>query len=407
MDLRKTNEKIKENSSKIILVALFIFTFIFGLVLGHQDARFGQIGFTPQLLGRGSSGGSADFSIFWRTWDLLEKNFDGNINYQNMVYGAAKGMVASLGDPYTQFLTPEEANQLQDDLSGTISGIGAEVAVKNGKLVVVAPIDDSPAKKAGIMAGDNITKIDDTATDGMDVNTAVTKIRGQAGTKVKITVNRNGAEKVFDITREKVTVKSVKSEVKNDNIGYVQITRFDDSTDSDLRSSLDDFQKKGIKKVILDLRDNPGGYLDQSVSVSSEFISSGIIVTEKKDFGGNLKNDYKAIAGGKMTSTDTKIILLVNGGSASASEIVAGALKDHNRATLVGEKTFGKGSVQELEDLAGGAKLRVTIAHWYTPNGKNISKEGIAPDVEVKLTDADFNAGRDPQLDKALELLKR
>jgi carboxyl-terminal processing protease len=381
-------------------------TFIFGWILGHQDARFGRIGFTPQLIGRGSTTGSADFSIFWRTWDLVEKNFDGKIDYTNMVYGAAKGMVSSLGDPYTAFLTPEEANQLQDDLSGTVSGIGAEVAVKNGKITVVAPVDNSPAKKAGVMSGDIILKIDDASTEGMDVNTAVSKIRGQAGTKVKLSVQRGSTTKEFEITREKITVKSVSSEIKNNNIGYVKITRFDENTDADLKNTLSDFQSKNIKKIIVDLRDNPGGYLDQSVSVASEFVGNGVIVSEKKDFSGGKPSEYKALSGGLMTGSDVKIILLVNGGSASASEIVAGALKDHNRATLVGEKTFGKGSVQEIEDLAGGAKLRVTIAHWYTPNGKNISKEGIAPDVEVKLTDADFNANRDPQLDKALELLK-
>lgn len=406
MDIKKTNEKIKANSSRIILVALFLMTFIFGWVLGHQDARFGRIGFTPQLIGRGSTSGNADFSIFWRAWDLVEKNFDGNIDYKNMVYGAVKGMVSSLGDPYTAFLTPEEANQLQDDLSGTISGIGAEVAVKNNQLTVVAPIDGSPAKKAGILAGDNILKIDDTETKGMDVGTAVSKIRGEAGTKVRLTVQRGDTTKELEITREKLTVKSVSSEIKNGNVGYVKISRFDDNTTADLRSALDGFQSKNVKKIILDLRDNPGGYLDQSVSVASEFVKDGVIVSEKKDVTNGKSSDYKALAGGKMTAEDVKIVILVNNGSASASEIVAGALKDHNRAILVGEKTFGKGSVQEIEDLAGGAKLRVTIAHWYTPNGKNISKEGIAPDAEVKLSDADFNANRDPQLEKALELLK-
>jgi carboxyl-terminal processing protease len=406
MDIKETNNKLKKNTPRIILVALFIMVFLFGWILGHQDARFGGFGFNPQLIGRGSQSGNADFSIFWRAWDLVEKNFDGKIDYTNMVYGAVKGMVSSLGDPYTAFLTPDEASKLEDDLSGTVSGIGAEIAVKNNKITVVAPIDGSPAKKAGVLAGDIITKIDDTSTEGMDVNTAVTKIRGQAGTKVKLTIQRGTDTKEFEITRDKVTVKSVESEIKNNNIGYVSISRFDDSTTTDLRNALNDFQAKGIKKIILDLRDNPGGYLDQSVSVASEFVGKGVIVSEKKDFQGGQKNDYNALSGGKMTGDDIKIILLVNGGSASASEIVAGALKDYGRATLVGEKTFGKGSVQEIQDLAGGAKLRVTVAHWYTPKGKNISKEGIAPDVEVKMTDADFNANRDPQLDKALELLK-
>jgi carboxyl-terminal processing protease len=377
-----------------------------GWILGHQDFRFGQIGFSPNLIGKGSTGQNVDFAIFWRTWDLLVEKYDGKVDYEKMVYGAVKGMVDSLGDPYTSFLTPDEANQLEDNLSGVISGIGAEIGIKNDVLTVIAPLDDSPARKAGIMAGDKILTIDGEDTSGMDINTAVSKIRGEAGTKVKLTIERGKARKDYEIERARITVKSVKSEIKAGNIGYVSISRFDDKTTSDLEAILSDFTSKGVRKVVLDLRDNPGGYLDESVTVASQFIGQGVIVAEKKDVVGGRKQEYKAVPGGKMTGTEIRLIVLINEGSASASEIVAGAIKDTGRGSLVGVKTYGKGSVQEIEDLYRGAKLRVTVAHWYTPGGKNIAKEGISPDYEVGLSEADYNADRDPQLDKALELLK-
>jgi carboxyl-terminal processing protease len=406
MGIKETNEVLKKKSPKIIIGALFILVFLLGWILGHQDSQFGRVGFTPNIIGKDSAGQNVDFSIFWRTWDLLVEKFDGKIDYQKMVDGAVKGMVSALGDPYTSYMTSDEAAQLENDLSGVVSGIGAEIGIKNKVLTIIAPLDESPAKKAGILAGDKIISIDGTDTTGMDINTAVGKIRGTAGTKVQLTLKRGDVEKEYEITRAVVTVKSVKSEIKSGNVGYVAISRFDTNTTDELITVLDGFTAKSVKKIIIDLRDDPGGYLDESISVASQFIEKGVIVSEKKDVVGGRKQEYKALAGGKMTGSDIKIIVLVNGGSASAAEIVAGALKDTGRAVLVGEKTFGKGSVQEIEDLSKGAKLRVTVAHWYTPNGKNIAKEGIAPDYEVKMTEDDYNNDRDPQLQKALEILK-
>lgn len=405
---RFIKEKIdsKLRNKKIIIGAFYILVFLLGWTLGHQDAKFSSVGYTPKLTGRDSSAANVDFSVFWRAWDLLEKNYDGKIDYQKMVYGAIDGMTKSLGDPYTAFMTPDESKQLEDELTGVIYGIGAEIGTRDNKLIIIAPIDDSPAKAAGIIAGDHVTKINDETTVNMDVNTAVSKIRGQEGTKVKLTIERGGVEKVFEITRAKITVKSVKSEIKNKDVGYISINRFDENTTADLRVILNELAAKGIKKIVLDLRDNPGGYLDESVTVSSEFIKEGVVVTEKKDTILSRANEYKATGKGIATSSDIKLVVLVNGGSASAAEIVAGAIKDYKRGTLVGEKTFGKGSVQEIENLSNGSRMRITVAHWYTPGGKNIGKEGIAPDIEVGLTEADYNAGKDPQLDKALELLK-
>lgn len=405
MDKKEITQKPKKKSPKIVYGVFLLLAFTIGWIFGHQDSRLGQFGFTPQILNK-TVGQNVDFAIFWRAWDLVQKNYDGDIDWQKMVYGAIRGMTESLGDPYTSFLDPDEASQLEDDLSGTVSGIGAEVGIRNDRITVIAPIDDSPAKKAGLLAGDTILAINEEKTDGMDLNTAVSKIRGQAGSKVKLTIERGGQKKEFEITREKITVKSVKSEIKNGNIGYVSIARFDDTTTSELRSALDGFAAKNVKKIILDLRDNPGGYLNESVTVASEFIDRGIIVAEKKNVDGKTTEEYKATGGGKMTGKDIKLVVLVNGGSASASEIVAGAIKDHKRGTLVGEKTFGKGSVQEIKDLGQGTKLRITVAHWYTPNGKNITKDGVTPDIEVKMSEADINADKDPQLDRALEYLK-
>lgn len=397
----------KPDNRKLILVGLFVLVFGLGWILGHQDARFGGLGVGSSLLGKGSTNQVADFATFWKAWDLLVKNYDGKIDYQKMIDGAINGMTSSLGDPYTTYLNKDEAKALSDDLSGTISGIGAEVGIKNDKVTVIAPVDGSPAKKAGLAPNDIILKIDDQSTQGMPLNEAVQKIRGEAGTKVKLQVQRGDSIKEYTITREKFTVKNIKSEIKSGNIGYVSIGRFDENTAKDLRVVLEDFKSKGVNKVILDLRDNPGGYLDQAVEVGSEFVKSGVIVSEKKDSTGGDRNDYTATGDGTYTGNDSKIVVLTNGGSASASEIVAGALQDHGRATIIGEKTFGKGSVQEIKNLIGGAEIKITVAHWYTPNGKNISKEGISPNIEVKLTDDDFNNNRDPQLNRAIEYLNK
>ena len=332
---------------------------------------------------------------------ILKDNFDGDIDGEKMSQGAVRGLVASLGDPYTTFLDKTQSKALSDSLKGELSGIGIEIGLKNNRLTVISPLDGSPAAKAGLRSGDVIGLIGTEDTSEMTLDTAVDKIRGEKGTEVKLTILR-GSDKPLELTivRDTITVSSVKYEVKPGGIGYIRLRQFGDDTDTAIRAATADLAKQGVTKIVLDLRDNPGGYLNSAVTVSSEFLDSGTVVEERSRHSES--KTLVANPGGALTKV--KLIILVNGGSASAAEIAAGALKDNGRATLVGEKTYGKGSVQEIKNLSDGNQLKVTVAHWYTPKGVNISKEGIAPDVEVKNSSEDYNAGRDPQLDKALEL---
>ncbi|MDF2461371.1 MAG: putative carboxyl-terminal protease [Candidatus Saccharibacteria bacterium] len=344
-----------------------------------------------------------DFSSLNDLYGMMQRNFHGEITDEKALDGAKAGLVSSGGDPYTAYLTAKEAKQLADDLTGKLSGIGAEIGIKSNVLTIVAPIEDTPADRAGLRAGDQIARINNEDTTGMSVETAVSKIRGDKGTKVTLKLVRSGVKEPFDvtITRDNITVPSVKSSMKNGNVAYINVTRFGPDTVQLVEDAARTLKGQGAKKVILDLRNDPGGYLDAAVGVSSQFLEAGALVVEEK---GNQKDKLTSRGGGLLIGLPT--IVLINEGSASASEIVAGALKDHKAARLVGEKSFGKGSVQEIKNLPGGAQLKVTVAHWYTPGGVNINKEGIKPDVEVKMNTDDYNANRDPQLDKALELLK-
>ena len=335
---------------------------------------------------------------------ILESSFNGDLNDEKQAEGALRGYVASLGDPYTVYLNASEAEELSNDLAGQLSGIGVEVGLKNDRLTVIAPIDETPAAKAGIRAGDVIAIIDGQSTSELTLDEAVKKIRGEKGTEVKLTVVREGEEpKELAITRDQIQVSSVKYEVKDGDVGYIRVRRFGDDTDTAIRNAAADLAKQGITKIVLDLRDNPGGYLNSAVTVSSEFLADGVVVEER----GRHMESKQLVANPGGNLTNAKLVILINEGSASASEITAGALKDNGRAILVGEKTYGKGSVQEVKQLSNGAQLKVTVAGWFTPKGVNISKEGIKPDIEVKLTPEDSNAGRDPQLEKALEAVRQ
>jgi len=386
-----------KKSRNLTAVIIAVVCFVLGVFWGNGSLRWAV--FKSSL----NTNHQVNLDKFWQVWDLLYKKYDGEVSRDNLVIGAIKGMVASLDDPYSEYLTKAEAQKLSDDLSGKLSGIGVEIGIKNNKLTVIAPIDDTPAFRAGIRSGDIIVSIDGVDSSTLTLDEAVGKIRGEAGTKVKLVIIRGGqSPKELELTRENINIASVKSEIKPGNLGYLRIRRFGEDSAAKIIEAARQFREQNVRGVIIDLRDNPGGYLESSVEVSSQFMDSGVVVREKSKF--KTEKVIRATGGGKLTTLP--LVVLINSGSASAAEIMAGALHDHKRATLVGEKTFGKGSVQEIINLGDGSELKITISHWFTPNGVNISKEGIKPDIESKITADDYNAGSDPQLDKAIEVLK-
>lgn len=346
-----------------------------------------------------------DFNLFWNVWDQLKAKYvdKDKLDDKTMFYGAVQGMVESIGDPYTVFMEPKAAKEFSDDLAGTFEGIGAEIGKKDGIITIVAPLADMPAEKAGLQAGDKIYAIDGQPTMDFEIDQAVSKIRGKKGTEVVLTIFRKGFEKArdFKITRQTILVKSVKTKMRNDGIFVITITNFNDDTSELFKKAAQEAIEKNPKGIILDLRNNPGGYLETSIDVASEWIDYGVIVTEQ--FNEEKKNEYFHRGRARLKDFPTSVI--VNQGSASASEIVAGALKDTGKAVIVGMKTFGKGSVQTLEDMQDGSSVKITVAKWLTPKGYNINQQGIIPDIEIDLTQEDYDKDADPQMDKAAEIL--
>jgi len=351
----------------------------------------------------------ADLSLFWNVWDRIKVKYvdENDLNEKNLIYGATKGMVKALGDPYTVFMDPEETKDFMTSLDGQLNGIGAELEVKDQVLVVVSPIKGSPAEAAGLLPGDVIYKIFDELAADMTIFEAVSKIRGERGTKARLTVIREGTEEPIEleITRDIITLESVTYETKENNIAYVSISQFTDNTKPEFNKAVSSILLKKPKGMILDLRFNGGGYLDVSVDILSELIDGKKEVVKIKSR--KAEDDKSIYVSGNARLKDIPLVVLVNKGSASASEIVAGAIQDHKRGIVIGEKTFGKGSVQEVMDnFPDSSSLRVTIAHWFTPNGRSIEHEGIEPDRKVEITTKDLEAKKDTQLDAAIEYLK-
>lgn len=398
-----------------ILIALLIcFGFRVGYLYGAKDTQSDIINGTGSVTSKNSLPAylnkDLDFKLFWDVWQMVRADFvDKTIPETKLLYGAMSGVVDSLGDPYSVFLEPKIAQEFADDLKGSFEGIGAEIGIKNNTLTVIAPLSESPAEKAGLRAGDKILMIDKTDTAGISLDYAVSIIRGAKGTKVKLTIlSKDDKEpREVEITRASIIVKSVSWEMK-DKIAHIKLMKFNEDTPEAFAKIATEVLAKNPRGIILDMRNNPGGYLTGAINIAS-YWASGVIVQEKSSE--RLNGDYKDLIQ-KYDSTsqpylkDIKTIILVNGGSASASEIVAGALQDYKKAQLVGEKTFGKGSVQTLKELPDGSSLKLTIAKWLTPNGRAIDGEGIEPDVKVELTKEDYNNDKDPQLDKAIELIK-
>ncbi len=347
---------------------------------------------------------SVEFNQFWQIWDRIEKKFVHQpVKESDIFYGALQGMVAGLGDPYSTFFPPKAASEFIKSLSGEFSGIGAEIGIKNGDLVVVAPLPSSPAEQAGLRPGDKIVAIDALPTAGMDVNTAVMHIRGPAGTTTTLFIARDGVSKgkEYIIKRANINVPAIIMKILPGNVAHIRIMQFNDRTMPEFLNSINEIKRKPVAGLIIDLRNNPGGLLDSAVSMASQWIENGIIVKEKLFDGSERVHETE----GDHPLTKYKTVVLINGGSASASEIVAGALHDHNKATIIGEKSFGKGSVQDLEEFSDGSSLKLTIAEWFTPNGVNINQKGIVPDIEVKEDFEKEKIGEDVMIKKALELL--
>jgi carboxyl-terminal processing protease len=328
------------------------------------------------------SEGYEELKVFSEALSIVRKNYVEDVKPRELIYGAIKGMLSSL-DPHSAFMTPEQYKEMQVDTKGEFGGIGIQIGMKDAMLTVIAPIEDTPAYKAGIKAGDKIVKINGEFTKNMSLQDAVSKMRGAPSTTVKITILREGWKetKDFTITRQVIKIKSVKSKLMDDGIGYIKLTQFQEQTASDLSDAMENLTKQHISSLILDLRNNPGGLLNSAVDVSSEFLPPGKLVVSIKDRKGE-KVEYRS-SENKSNST-MPMVAIVNQGSASASEIVAGALKDWNRAVIIGTQTFGKGSVQSVVPLTDGSALRLTTARYYTPKGISIQSTGITPDITVK-----------------------
>ena len=390
------------NKKTFINIFVLVAVFLVGLGIGSNKIALGPDGVFRKSIQK-TENNKLDYSGVEEIYSKLEEGFDGQLDGTKLEDGLKSGLVASAGDPYTEYMNASDSKDFSDQLKGTFEGIGAELGKDGQSIIIISPIDGFPAQKAGLKSKDIISKINDESAYNITISDAVKKIRGPKGTQVKLEIIRDGKAIKFDITREQINIPSVKSEITDDNIGIIKISRFGEDTVDLANKAADEFKSKNVKGVILDMRGDPGGLLDASVGVSSLWLPKGKTILEEK-------RDNKVIktytSNGKATLFGIPTIVLVDGGSASASEITTGALKDNGVATVVGTKTYGKGSVQEVRPLDDGGVLKVTIAHWFTPKGININKTGIEPDQKVEVSDDDIKANRDPQKDAALAKLR-
>lgn len=383
---------------------------VLGVILVSGRGAAAQLSGPPQ---------DVDFTPVWKAWQTIDEKFvpaavatttkvasSTEERNQERVWGMIQGLAESLGDPYTFFLPPKENEIFEEDISGAFEGVGMEIAVRDQELTIVSPLKGNPAERAGLKSGDHILKIDGESTKGLDISTAVSRIRGPKGTQVELLIVRDGFSepRVFTVTREVINVPIVTTEKRPDGIFVIELQSFTANAPELFRKALREFVESGSRNLILDLRGNPGGYLEASVEMASWFLPQGrVVVTE--DYGGNAASIVHRSRGYDIFNENLNMVMLVDRGSASASEILAGALHHYGIARMVGERTFGKGSVQELVEITSDTALKITVARWLAPDGEPIPLEGIAPDVEVKLTEEDREAGKDPQLEKAVELL--
>lgn len=411
MNEKKVHLKI---TNLLLVASAAVLLFGIGYKLGEGKSAFMQLNTSS------SQKKNVNFDMFWKVWDTLEKKYvdQKKLDQKKMYYGAIKGMVASIEDPYTFFLTPTENKQSKDDLGGRFEGIGAQLGLKDNRVVVVAPLKNSPAEKAGLRAGDIIVKVDSKPTADMLLTQVVSLVRGNKGTKVTLTVEREGKELDFSVMRDTIQVESVETSLNEisractgecGRVAYLKLNQFGDSTVDEWEQKVAEINaawKSGkVKGLVLDLRDNPGGYLESSVYLAGEFLEQGKLVVKQESTTYENK-DYYVTRGGSLLSIP--LVVLINKGSASAAEILAGALRDHKRAQLIGEKSFGKGSVQEALDLGDGMGLHITVAKWVLPKGEWINGKGIEPEIKLENVVPEGNTMSrelDKQLDKAIERL--
>lgn len=411
-------EKIenKGRNSKMLGITLAILlsaaAFVSGLEIGKGSANATSLeaGLFNFLSPASKPDENADLREFWRVWNIMEEKFvssDESPDETLRIQGAIAGLVSSYGDPYTVYMPPEDATQFAEDIGGQFSGVGMEVGLRNGLVTVIAPLPESPALNAGIQSGDVITKIDGESTEKMTVDQAVRLIRGEKGTEVALTLYRENETEFIEVTivRDTITIPTMETLVEGDTF-IIRLFSFNALAESKMQEALAEFKRDGHKKLVLDLRGNPGGYLEGAVSIAGYFMPQGKVVV-RESFGDNKEEQVYRTSSKQLVDVGVDdFVVLIDGGSASASEILAGALSEHGVATTIGDTTFGKGSVQELVSLPDKSAVKVTIARWLTPEGMSFSEGGLEPDVKIERTPQHVMAGEDPQKEAALKWLK-
>lgn len=402
----KKRTKILSILGSVILLAG---VFVLGIRIGYAHRPY--VTRVTDIANSGvPAGTSADFESFWKVWSLIDQEYPGasKVSAQDRVYGAIKGLVASLGDPYSVYFPPTDSKDFQDTIKGSFDGIGMEVGMKDKVLTVIAPLKNTPAEKAGIKAGDKILKIDATTTNDMSVDKAVDLIRGPKGTTVKLTIFREGEDQPREIAvmRDTIDIPTLDQELRPDGVYVITLYNFSANSAMLMEGALQKFTESGSKDLVIDLRGNPGGYLDSAVFISSFFLPEGDVIVSE-DFGtSKAQNIYRSKGYQLLDLKHIKVAILVDKGSASASEIVSGALSEHGVAPLIGEQTYGKGSVQKVLDVTDTTTLKLTVAKWLTPNGVSISEKGLTPTIPVTLTAKNTAGGHDPVMERALQYLK-
>lgn len=414
MELEKTEKRYRamgEKATRWFFVAIVIIVIFFvGVAVGYNS--YPEVDKVAGLENKEQGmPEKVDFAIFWKAWNTLSDMYVSAtgtpVSNQEKVYGAIQGLANAYGDPYTVFFPPAESKEFEEEISGNFEGVGMEVGLRDDMIVVIAPLKGTPADKAGVLSGDRILQIDERSTQGFTVDEAVNAIRGKKGESVTLTLAREGRDVPFQITivRDVIKIPTINTEKHESGVYIISVYNFSANVTSQFRQALKDFVASGTNKLVIDLRGNPGGYLEAAVDMASWFLPEGKVVV-REDKGGGKEEVVLRSKGYGIFNTDVmEVVVLIDRGTASASEILAGALSEHGIATLIGANTYGKGSVQELVRITSDTSLKVTVAQWLTPNGISISEGGLKPDIEVLLTPEDFEAGRDAQLERAIELL--